>query len=88
MYDLSGVLSSDKFSQVSFTIYPNPATEMVNIELQDGVILESVTIYNNLGQKIKTINQNTVDVSTLAKGLYFLEVTTNQSKASKKVIVE
>lgn len=88
VYDLSGVLSSDKFTKTNFTIYPNPATDVVNIELQDGVILESVTIYNNLGQKIKTISQNTVDVSTLAKGLYFVEVTTNQGKASKKVIVE
>ena len=61
---------------------------MLNIELQDDAILENVTIYNNLGQKIKTIKQNTVDVSTLAKGLYFVEVTTNQGKASKKVIVE
>lgn len=88
VYDLSGVLSSDKFSKVSFVIYPNPASEYVNIELQDGVVLESVTIYNNIGQKIKTINQNTVDVSTLAKGLYFVEVTTKLGKASKKVIVE
>lgn len=88
VYDLSGVLSSDKFSKVSFVIYPNPVSEYVNIELQDGVVLESVTIYNNIGQKIKTINQNTVDVSTLAKGLYFVEVTTKQGKASKKVIVK
>ena len=88
VYDLSGVLSSDKFTQVNFTIYPNPATEVLNIKLQDNAILENVTIYNNLGQKIKTIQQNTVDVSTLAKGLYFVEVTTNHGKASKKVIVE
>ncbi len=88
VYDLSGVLSSDKFTQANFTIYPNPATDVLNIELQDNAILENVTIYNNLGQKIKTIKQNTVDVSTLAKGLYFVEVTTNQGKASKKVIVE
>jgi len=88
VYDLSGVLSLDKFAQASFTIYPNPATEVLNIELQDGVVLESVTIYNNIGQKIKSVNQSTVDVSTLAKGLYFVEVTTNQGKASKKIIVE
>src|SRR5690554_2194806 len=88
VYDLSGVLSSDKFTKAIFTIYPNPATEVLNIELQDDAILENVTIYNNLGQKIKTIKQNTVDVSTFAKGLYFVEVTTNQGKASKKVIVE
>ena len=88
VYDLSGVLSSDKFTQANFTIYPNPATDVLNIELQDDATLENVTIYNNLGQKIKTIKQNTIDVSILAKGLYFVEVTTNQGKASKKVIVE
>lgn len=88
VYDLSAVLSSDKFTKANFTIYPNPATEVLNIELQNDATLENVTIYNNLGQKIKTVKQNTVDVSTLAKGLYFVEVTTNQGKASKKIIVE
>src|SRR5690554_1090622 len=88
VYDLSGVLSSDKFTKINFTVYPNPATEVLNIEFQGDVALENVTIYNNLGQRIKTITHNTVDVSTLAKGLYFVEVTTNQGKASKKVIVE
>src|SRR5690554_3728844 len=88
VYDLSGILSSDKFTKVNFTIYPNPATDALNIELQDDATLENVTIYNNVGQKIKSVKQNTVDVSTLAKGLYFVEVTTNQGKASKKVIVE
>lgn len=88
VYDLSGVLSSDKFTKAIFTIYPNPATEVLNISLENDVLLESVTIYNNVGQKIKTIKHNTIDVSTLAKGLYFVEVTTNKGKASKKVIVE
>src|SRR5690554_2566017 len=88
VYDLSGVLSSDQFTKANFTIYPNPATDVLNIEFQGDVALENVTIYNNLGQRIKTITHNTVDVSTLAKGLYFVEVTTNQGKASKKVIVE
>src|SRR5690606_11478002 len=88
VYDLSGVLSSDKFTQANFTIYPNPAKDILNIALENNEILEKVTIYNNLGQKIKTVSQNTIDISSLAKGLYFVEVTTNQDKASKKVIVE
>src|SRR5690554_2241742 len=81
VYDLSGVLSSDKFTNANFTIYPNPATDVLNIALENDALLENVTIYNNVGQKIKTVKQNTVDVSTLAKGLYFVEVTTNQGKA-------
>jgi len=88
VYDLSGVLSTEKFIVANFTIYPNPAKDILTITLENNEILEKVTIYNNLGQKIKTISQNTVDISNLAKGLYFVEVTTNKGKASKKVIVE
>ena len=50
-------------------------------------MLQEVTIYNNLGQVVKTATENIIDVSQLAKGLYFVEVTTNQGKATKKVII-
>jgi len=51
VYDLSGVLSSNKFTKANFNIYPNPASDVLNISLENNEILEKVTIYNNLGQK-------------------------------------
>lgn len=51
------------------------------------MVLEEVTIYNNLGQVVKKASESVIDVSQLAKGLYFVEVTTNQGKATKKVVV-
>ena len=72
----------------NFNIYPNPARDIIHIALEDDLQMENVIIYNNLGQEIKTVNQSTIDISSLAKGLYFIEVHTNQGKASKKVVVE
>src|SRR5690554_1082213 len=85
-YDISN-LSSNIFVLENFNIYPNPTSEVLNIKLENNLTLEKVTIYNNLGQIVKTAQQNTVDVSALSKGIYFVEVTTNQGKAVKKVIV-
>lgn len=87
IYDLSTV-GIDKFVLENFNIYPNPATDVINICLENNLILQKVTLYNNLGQIVKESNQEIIDVSGLTKGLYFVEVETNQGKASKKVIVK
>src|SRR5690554_7642541 len=87
VYDISGILSTNNFVSESFDVFPNPVSDVLNIRMKNNWSLEKVTIYNNLGQIVKTAQQNTVDVSALSKGIYFVEVTTNQGKAVKKVIV-
>lgn len=88
VYDLTDALSTDNFAKPNFNIYPNPAKDIIHVALEDELQLENVVIYNNLGQKVQTVNQSTIDVTSLAKGLYFIEVHTNQGKASKKVVIE
>lgn len=88
VYDLTNVLSTDSFVKTHFSIYPNPAKDFIHIALEDELQLENVVIYNNLGQKVKTVNQSKIDISSLAKGLYFIEVHTNHGTASKKVVIE
>ncbi len=87
VYEISGMLSNNEFVSQNFNIYPNPTSDILNISLENNLVLEHVTIYNNLGQVVKTATENVIDVSHLAKGLYFVEVTTNQGKATKKVVV-
>ncbi len=88
MYDISGILSNNNFVSQNFNLYPNPTSDILNISLENNLVLEQVTFYNNLGQVVKTANENIIDVSYLVKGLYFVEVTTNQGKATKKVVVK
>ena len=87
VYEISGMLSNNEFVSQNFKIYPNPTSDILNISLENNLVLEHVTIYNNLGQVVKTATENVIDLSQLAKGLYFVEVTTNQGKATKKVVV-
>ncbi len=86
-YDLSEVLSSDRFVKDNFNIYPNPATNVLYITLENNLLLEKVILYNHAGQIVKTANETPVDISSLAKGVYHVEVTTDKGKASRKVMV-
>src|SRR5690606_39199446 len=66
--------SINKFVLENFNIFPNPTSDILNIRLENNLTLEKVTVYNNSGQIVKTSEQNTIDVSTLSSGIYFVEV--------------
>lgn len=68
-------------------IYPNPVREKLYIQnFEQG--FTSIAIYNLSGSKINTqIENNTVDVSELSQGIYFLSLTTiDGGKTVKKFI--
>ena len=88
VFDLSALLSTEEVVQSQFTIYPNPATTTVTIQLDQNSSLEKATIYNSLGQVVQTSTEITIDTSDLSKGIYILEVTTLQGKASRKLMIE
>ena len=85
---INGTLANDSFIKNNFSIYPNPSNGMVNISLENNLQLEKVTFYNQLGQLVKTATTNVVTTSELAKGAYFVEVLTNEGKATKQLIVQ
>ncbi|QGS62565.1 leucine-rich repeat protein [Flavobacterium psychrophilum] len=83
------LLSNHSFAiESALKIYPNPVSEILNIALQEGLQLQKVNFYNTLGQLIKTTNHLETNVSSFAKGNYFVEVITNQGKATKTIIIQ
>ena len=89
VFDVSAVLlSSNEYVLSQFSLYPNPAENQFTIQLKEGLELEKVTIYNHIGQFIKQETKPIMNVSKLSKGIYFVEITTNQGKATKKIIVK
>lgn len=88
VFDLSGILSSDTYVLENFNIYPNPTTDILNIELKENLSLEKVFIYNTNGQLVKETSEKTINVSGFAKGIYNVQVLTNQGNATKKIIVQ
>ena len=83
-------LGLDSSNALSMSLYPNPAKGSLNISAQNKI--ESATIYNVLGKKIKsfTVNAKTssLDVSGLSRGIYILKYTANNAVGSMKFIKE
>ncbi|OZV70858.1 T9SS type A sorting domain-containing protein [Winogradskyella aurantia] len=88
VYDLSSVLSTASFKQDYFSYHPNPVEDVLNINLNPGLELKQVNIYNNLGQYLYSTKTTRIDVSNLNNGLYFVEVKTDQGKSTKKIVIE
>lgn len=88
VYDLTKAASLNEYVSNNFKIFPNPAKNVLNITLEDNLKLERADIYNNLGQIIRTSYTSVVDISDISSGMYFVEVTTNHGKATKKLIIK
>mgnify|MGYP000455462647 CR=1 FL=1 len=68
------------------TIYPNPTQNILNLESNQQI--ERVKIYNLQGQLIKEGFSNSIDISQLTSGLYFVQVTVEGKTVTKKFIKE
>jgi hypothetical protein len=69
-------------------VFPNPASDLITINVKESNPLEQAIIYNHLGQKVleaKPVNY-TVDVSGLRPGIYFIEVATKEWKGRSKLV--
>jgi hypothetical protein len=76
------------FSEEEITLFPNPATSFITINVSHGQPIEQAIIYNHLGQKVilvKRVN-NTVDISGLKSGMYFIQVATKDWRGTTKFI--
>ncbi|MCP9753770.1 T9SS C-terminal target domain-containing protein [Lacihabitans sp. CCS-44] len=84
MKDLTnlGGITSNEIQAETFHIFPNPATDFIEIKHPLNS-LKSMEILNSNGQKVKVISPNTtkVDIRNLKTGTYFLNlIGENQSK--------
>lgn len=84
---VNDTLSIEEEVLSSFSLFPNPTKNQFTIQLNRTSILKKVTIYNTLGQMVLTSEEEIVNTSKLTSGSYIVEITTNQGKASKKLII-
>ena len=82
-------LSLNDVSTVSnFTFFPNPVNNVLTIKAQASI--DSITVYNMLGQAVvrstPNTNDSTVDMSALQTGAYFVQVSINNTLKTVRVI--
>jgi hypothetical protein len=70
-----------------FTLFPNPTSGIINIQMSGKQSIKKASINNLLGQTILTFgNSPLLDVSSLTSGTYFVKVETDNGKATQKMI--
>lgn len=78
----------------SLSIFPNPTDGLVNINVSDGEKLQRIVVYSLTGQVlyqeklVGSVSEKTLDLKYLNKGVYFIEIQTEKSKMSKKLIIQ
>ena len=70
----------------AISIYPNPATASLTIDLPINTTLQKVSLYNALGQKALETNQNKVNISGLSAGIYMVSLETSEGVFHKNFI--
>lgn len=71
-------------------LYPNPTKGLVYFGIPENVDELEVTLYNVLGKQIEIFsiskNNNTIDMSSLSKGIYLLLIESSKSSKTIKLI--
>jgi hypothetical protein len=86
--DISNSLGTNDNTIDGFTFYPNPTMDVLN--LRSNISIDSIELFNMLGQKVisQSIGATTsqVDVSGLATGTYLMKVIAEGQTATYQVI--
>lgn len=82
-------LATSQFNtNTSIEVYPNPSNGNFNIQVNENLVGATATLYNVLGQNIKTFTIDaTVSSQNLSSGVYLIEIEKDGTKTSKKILV-
>lgn len=74
----------------NFELAPNPVSSVLGIKTKNEVSITSISIYNTLGQLVLAITnpKETIDVSNLKQGTYFIKISSNKGITTRKFIKE
>jgi PKD repeat protein len=77
--------SIDNSKAISASVYPNPATQFVQIALDNNNHIEQWQLSNINGQTINSGITNVVNIANLSEGIYLLKVQTEQGIFVKQI---
>lgn len=88
-YDISGGLHIINKSN-NFLAYPNPASLYFSISNNIGYNITEISLFNQHGQKV-LYEQNkyeNINISILHKGMYIIEIVSNETITRKKLVIK
>ncbi|MFT5078032.1 MAG: hypothetical protein ACI825_001127 [Planctomycetota bacterium] len=91
IFDLRGsdVLGTENSELAQVSIFPNPASDLLNINVPSTIEVTSVALYDVLGKATNvSLSNGQINISGLARGIYILNVNTTAGTLTEKVIIE
>ncbi|MCH4829943.1 T9SS type A sorting domain-containing protein [Flavobacterium columnare] len=88
--EASSVLNNEKNNEIEgLSVHPNPANSVLNIT-SGNFEEKQIEVYNTWGKKTLStkVTDQTVNISSLTKGIYFAKITEKGKTATRKIIVE
>lgn len=77
-------------TQSDFTIYPNPASTLINLNVDEDAKPELIRVFNLSGQVVisKLYQSNSIDLENLSPGVYMFQLTFhNRTTTTKKLVI-
>jgi hypothetical protein len=91
VYLSGGTLSNDEFDVATFSVYPNPTSNVWNIDTNNTNI-QTVEIFNTLGRLVKSIEVNaseiSIDANDFASGIYFAKINSQNSNSNTVKLIK
>jgi uncharacterized repeat protein (TIGR01451 family) len=92
--EFTAPLSANEFSSNLFSVHPNPSNGILFVTVNVAESISKITVVDLLGKVIfseANVNSNEalLNLQTVAKGLYLVEITTGSGlKATQKIIID
>lgn len=89
----SNPLTIDEFTINDITLYPNPATNAIHFTHPENQQEIAISIMDIQGKVIKkqhfdtTIQEQTINISNMASGVYFVSIDDTQKTVVKKIVI-
>jgi hypothetical protein len=90
--DPSTIVNVEELNTAGFAVFPNPASDVINVNLSTEMANASFTLIDASGRVV--IEQplskkfNVIDIASLEKGIYVIQVMNNGVLNTKKVVIK
>jgi len=86
------LMSSPEYEMIQgIKLYPNPATDLVNISISSDLLPDSFIVYNSIGQimfskKVENSSDLTINTSAFSQGVYFIQITKENEQKTLRFV--
>ncbi len=87
---ISFALSIEQHNTPSWSVFPNPADNKLNIQIQNGFVAKRIEVTDMTGRVVQKIigpkNQQVLDIQDWPSGVYFVQLVGEYTTHTKKVV--